>query len=182
MNRILVLWLALVSLAMGEGAGTVAQRAQARIDEWVEKGKVLARSPAVVDAVHAQNSAPSATVVEMTQSKWEALPELHAVVRGMTTNAAALELKKAKSDALSEAFVSDASGRKVAFLAKSTNWSHAGKPKHEIPMSGEVWKGRIELDRSTGRHQVQIGLPVLKDDKVIGSLVLGISLTELASE
>ena len=75
---------------------------------------------------------------------------------------------------------SDAKGGKVGFLNKPTSWSHLGKPKHDVPMSGHVWQGKLELDKSSGARQIQIAVPVLKDNQPIGSLVVGISLSDLA--
>lgn len=65
------------------------------------------------------------------------------------------------------------------FLSKPSNWSHQGKPKHDEPMVGKTWQGGIELDESTGLQQIQIGVPVLEEDKPIGSLVLGFSISKL---
>jgi hypothetical protein len=88
-------------------------------------------------------------------------------------------LKSKKSDVVTEAFVSDAAGLKVGFIAKTTNWSHHDKPKHEVPMQGKTWQGPVEVDESSGQQQIQISVPVLDGGKPIGSLVVGLSLTRL---
>jgi hypothetical protein len=67
----------------------------------------------------------------------------------------------------------------VGFLGKTTSWSHKGKAKHDVPMTGKTWQGPIELDESSGTQQVQVSMPVLDGDKPIGSLVVGISLAKL---
>jgi hypothetical protein len=81
---------------------------------------------------------------------------------------------------VSEAFVSGADGGKVAFLGKTSNWSHKGKPKHDQPMSGKTWQGQVEVDESSGLQQVQVAVPVLDGGKPIGSLVVGLSVGKLA--
>ena len=70
-------------------------------------------------------------------------------------------------------------GTKAAFLSKTTGWSHKGKPKHDLPMSGKSWQGPVEVDESTGLQQVQVAVPVLDGGKPVGSLVVGLSLSKL---
>jgi hypothetical protein len=91
-------------------------------------------------------------------------------------------LKAKKTEAVSEAFVSGAEGTKVAFLAKTSGWSHKGKPKHDLPMSGKTWQGAVEVDESTGLQQVQVAVPVIDGGKPIGSLVVGLSLAKLSKD
>jgi hypothetical protein len=68
---------------------------------------------------------------------------------------------------------------KVAFLSKTTSWSHKGKAKHDVPMAGKTWQGTIEVDKSTGQQQIQIAVPVLDGGKPIGSLVVGLAVAKL---
>jgi hypothetical protein len=67
----------------------------------------------------------------------------------------------------------------VAFLSKTTSWSHADKDKHKIPMTGKTWSGPVEIDESTGQQQVQVALPVLDGGKPIGSIVFGLAVSKL---
>jgi hypothetical protein len=76
-------------------------------------------------------------------------------------------------------FVSGANGAKVAFLSKTTSFFHKGKPKHDMPMTGKIWVGEIEVDESTGAKQVQIAVPVLDGKTPIGTIVVGLSVTKL---
>ena len=75
--------------------------------------------------------------------------------------------------------MSGADGTKVAFLAKTTSWSHKGRDKHQIPMSGKTWYGPMEVDESSGIQQIQVGIPVLDGGKPIGSIVVGLSVAKL---
>ncbi|HLP03554.1 MAG TPA: hypothetical protein VK163_16115 [Opitutaceae bacterium] len=152
---------------------------QAKIDHEIEAAKVLAADPAIVAAVQAHNAAPSGDAAAMTQEKWKTLTLLDPFVRGFSKNPAGEALKAKKSAFVSEAFVSGAEGTKVAFLAKPSSWSHRGKAKHDVPMSGKVWQGEIEVDESTGLQQVQVAVPVLDGTTPIGSLVMGLSVTKL---
>jgi hypothetical protein len=100
-------------------------------------------------------------------------------VKAFSKNDLASYLRTIKDATISEIFVSCADGTKAAFLSKTSNWSHKGKPKHDVPMSGKTWTGKPELDESTGVQQIQIGLPVLDNGKPIGSIVVGLNLSKL---
>ena len=162
-----------------QGADTIDAALQAKIDKAKQDAITWAADPAVVSAVKDANANPPADAKAMTQDKWKALLITDPFVRGFSKNAAATFLKSKKSDTVSEAFLSAADGSKVAFLSKTTNWSHAGKPKHDDPMAGKTWQGAIEVDESTGVQQLQIAVPVKDGDKPIGSLVVGLNITKL---
>jgi hypothetical protein len=154
---------------------------RAKLDQKMQQIRAWAAEPAIVAAVKTQNSAKSADAAAMTQEKWAAASVLDPFVRALLKNPATQVLKSRQSAEITEAFVSSADGCKVAFLSKPTNWSHKGKPKHDVPMSGKTWEGAIELDESTGMQQLQVAVPVLDGGKPIGSLVIGLSLNRLGS-
>jgi hypothetical protein len=133
----------------------------------------------VVGAVKAQNAALPADLAAINQEKWKALTILDPFVRSFGKNAAGEFLKGKKTEMVSEAFLSDATGVKVAFLSKPSSWSHKGKEKHDVPMTGKNWQGPVEVDESTGQQQVQVAVPVLDGGKPIGSLVVGLRLSKL---
>lgn len=152
---------------------------QAKIDAQVKVIQGWAADPAIVNAVKAQNATVPADYAAMTQDSWSKLTVLDPFVRGFAKNDAATFLKNKKTDVVAEAFVSAADGRKVAFLGKTTNWSHKGKPKHDVPMTGKTWQGQVEVDESSGVQSVQVAVPVLDGGKPIGSLVVGLSIAKL---
>jgi hypothetical protein len=154
---------------------------QAKVNTQITQVVALAADPAVVQAVRDQNAALPADYAAMTQEKWKALPILEPFVRSFTRNPAAAVIKAKKTEFVTEAFLSDAAGLKVAFLAKTSNWSHKGKAKHDKPLAGETWQGPVEVDESTGQQQIQVAVPVLDGGKPIGSLIVGLSLTKLSS-
>jgi hypothetical protein len=177
MKTRLLLSFAAVFLVWGPAGAKISDpAAQARVDEQIKVIATWAADPTVVDAVKAHNVELPPEQRDITQEKWSTLSVLDPLVRGFTRNAAGQFLKARKTDFITEAFVSDAKGLKVAFLAKTTNWSHLGKPKHDVPMSGQPWQGSIEVDESTGRQQLQVAVPVLDAGQPIGSLVVGLNL------
>jgi hypothetical protein len=133
----------------------------------------------IVGFVRDFNANPPAETRGMTQEKWAGLNMLSPEIKAILKNELTTHLRALKSEDISEIFVSGIDGTKAAFLAKTTNWSHRGKPKHDVPLSGKPWIGKPEIDNSTGISQVQIGLPVLDGGKPIGSIVVGLNLASL---
>jgi hypothetical protein len=174
--------LATVALCAGLHAQSLNPQAQQRVDHIIAEAQDWVKSEAVVKAVTDQNQHPSSAVTTMTQEKWETLPDADPFVRAFALNAAAEYLKQKKNPAISEAFLSDANGCKVAFLAKPTYWCHKGKPKHDVPMTDRIWQGKVEVDRSSGGQQLQVSVPVLVDGKPVGSLVVGIAVSALVAD
>jgi hypothetical protein len=179
--KVLLIFLALaIGAALpSPAAEALAPEAQAKVDARIKEIQTWAANAAIVDAVKAQNATPPADHAAMNQDKWKALTILDPAVRSFSKNPAGEFLKSKKDEAVSEAFVSSANGTKVAFLAKTSSWSHLGKPKHDEPMAGKTWQGAVEVDESTGLQQVQIAVPVRDGDKPIGSLVVGLTLAKL---
>jgi hypothetical protein len=166
----------LISLAHAVRAEEHPAPDAAQLDAKVKQIQAWAADPVVVKAVKAQNAAPAS---DMTETVWKTLSVLDPKVRRFTRNDVARLIKSKNDAAVSEAFVSAADGTKVAFLSKPTRWSHAGVPKHEHPMKGEIWRGPEEVDESTGVRQMQIAVPVLDHGKPIGSLVVGLDISQL---
>jgi hypothetical protein len=182
MKKALVLTVAAVigvCAGAASAAAAIDPAVQAKIDAQVKLAQAWAGDPAIVNAVKAQNATPPATHAGMTQEKWTGLTGFDPLVLSFTSGPAAQFLKSKKDAVVSEAFVSSADGTKVAFLAKTTNWSHKGKPKHDVPMSGKTWQGEPETDQSTGLQQIQIAVPVMDGGKAIGSLVVGLQMARL---
>lgn len=180
-TRLLLFFAALFFVCGFAGAKISDPAAQAKVDEQIKVITAWAADPIVVDAVKAHNATLPPEERALTQEKWATLSVLDPLVRSFTKNPTGQFLKTRKTDLITEAFVSDAAGLKVGFLAKPTNWSHLGKPKHDVPMSGKPWQGPIEVDESTGRQQLQVAVPVLDAGQPIGSLVVGLNLDQLIS-
>jgi hypothetical protein len=160
-------------------ADALAPALQAKVDAKIKEIEVWAADPVIVGAVKAANATPNPEMAGMTQEKWKGLSILDPMVRSFGKNPAGEFLKSKKGEIVTEAFLSAADGTKVAFINKPTNWSHKGKEKHDVPMSGKNWQGSIETDESTGARQLQVAVPVLDGGKPIGSLVVGLSVSKM---
>lgn len=152
---------------------------KASLDKKVKQLQSWSTDPAIVSAVKAHNANPPTEDKAMTNEKWSRLTVLDPYVRSFTKNPLGVYLKSKKDDQISECFVSGADGTKIAFLSKTTYWSHADKDKHKVPMTGKTYIGPVALDDSTGLQEIQVGLPVLDNGKPIGSVVVGITVSKL---
>jgi hypothetical protein len=161
----------------GQTALSAAQKL--KVDALLKEYSAFGVDDTVVKAVREYNSAPPSAYSDMTQEKWAALTVLSPEVKYFSKTPLAEYLKLKRSPAMTELFVSAANGKKVAFFAKTSNWSHKGKSKHDDPMAGKKWIGPVEVDESTGMQQVQISFPVLDKGAPIGSIVIGLNLAKL---
>jgi len=157
----------------------ITPEVQAKLADQLKALQAWGSDAKFVNAVKAYNSTPSPEAKAMTNEKWSTLSLLDPFVRSLTKNELGEHLKTLKSDIVSEIFVSGADGGKVAYLAKTSSWSHAGKAKHDNPMSGKTWQGPLELDASSGVQQIQLSFPVVDGGKPIGSVVVGLNVSKL---
>ncbi len=167
------------AVAVAGFAQSMTAELKAKVDAKVRQLQGLSTDPTVVAAVKAHNDSLPTEYKDMTQEKWKSLSVLDPLVRSFSKNPLGLYLKSRQDAQIAECFVSGADGTKVAFLSKTSNWSHKDKPKHLTPMMGKVYTGPIEMDESTGQQLVQIGLPVLDAGRPIGSIVVGLSVAKL---
>ena len=158
---------------------SVPPEIKANLDAKIKQLQSWSADPAIVAAVKAHNGSMPAEDKAMTNDAWSKLTVLDPYVRSFTKNPLGVYLKTKKDDQISECFVSGADGTKVAFLSKTTSWSHADKDKHKVPMSGKTYIGPVTMDESAGLQEIQVGLPVLDGGKPIGSVVVGINVSKL---
>jgi hypothetical protein len=182
MNRKSIIF-ALIVLALSfavqaQSSASLTADQKAKVDSYLKEYSTLGTDPVVVKAVKEFNTAPSADYASMTQEKWAGLSVLSNEVKAMSKNALAEYLKTKRTPVMAELFVSSANGTKAAFFAKTTSWSHKGKPKHDLPMSGKTWIDVPAMDESSGKVSVQISFPVLDAGKPVGSIVIGLDVSK----
>ena len=180
MKQIKVIGLTLFVLIAFVAVGQALDDAtKAKVDAKIAQYTPWSTDAKVVAAVKAFNASPPAYAKDMTQDKWKSLTLLSPEVKEIASCDLSKYLKDKKDASVSEAFVSGADGTKAAFIAKTSGWSHKGKPKHDDPMSGKAWIGEVEIDASSGQQQIQIGIPVIDQGKAIGSIVIGFNITKM---
>lgn len=149
---------------------------KALLDKELVAAQTVAKEAAVIAAVKSYNAAPPST---MTNDAWKKLTVISPEVKSLIKSDIGQFLKSKKSVQITEMFLNGADGGKVAFLSKTTSWTHKGKPKHDLPMTGKTWFGEVEIDESSGTQQVQVSIPVLEGTTAIGSLVIGYGVAQM---
>jgi hypothetical protein len=163
-----------------QSAPSLTPDQKAKVEAYLKQYSAFGTDPTIVKAVRDFNATPPAPeYASMTQDKWASLSVLSAEVKALSKNALAEYLKAKRDPVIAELFVSGANGTKVAFFAKTSSWSHKGKPKHDLPMSGKTWIDSPAMDESSGKVTVQISFPVLDGGKPIGSIVIGLDVSKL---
>jgi len=176
-KSLLIGLLILVAAALSATPLTADQKA--KVDLQIKQFSSLGTDPVVVQAVKDYITSPPPELKGMTQDAWAKLSVLSPEIKLLTKNNLALYLKSKKTEIVDELFVSAANGDKVAFLAKTSNWNHKGKPKHDIPMTGKTWIDEVQLDESSGKRSVQFSFPVMDGGTPIGSIVVGLDVSLL---
>jgi hypothetical protein len=174
-----MLWVVANTIGTQAAPSELTAEQKSKVDSLISLMSELGRDPKVVAAVKAQNTQLPEVLKGVDETKWKELtvesPELIAVSK----NELAGYLRGRIHHTVIELFINDAEGRKVTLFAKTTNWNHKGKAKHDVPMKGKFWNGPIEVDESTKQLQVQGSFPVFDGSKAIGSVVLGFWLPKL---
>ena len=154
---------------------------QARLDKEKAVIDSWASDPIIVKEVLQENK--KGPIPGLDNEKWKAILASDPTVKAFQENPAAHFLKsklEAKDSILTEAFLSGSNGEKVAFVEKTTYYSHKGMAKFEVPFrKGTSWQGKPEFDESTQTYAIQISTPVLSEGKPIGVLVVGVKLVAL---
>lgn len=154
---------------------------QAALDKQKAMISAWASNPVVVKAVQVQNT--KGPLAGLDNGKWKTIRLSDPLIAEFESNEAGVFLKSKLDEGksiYSEAFLSAAGGEKVAFVEKTSSYIHKGTPKFDVPfMTGAAWQGIPEFDESSQTYAIQLAVPVNTDNKVIGVLVVGVSLSQL---
>lgn len=150
----------------------------------LEKLAPLARDPAIVAAVKAQNAEGKTLAdIQAADKVWMATPGLSDAMKAIAGNAAAEVLRGARKTfpALSEAFVMDKLGANVAMTDKTSDYWQGDETKFTdaFRAADAVWIGKVDFDESTQTYSVQISVPVLDGGTPIGAVCFGIDIEKL---
>jgi len=168
-------WIA--PIAAGQGASA---ELSVKLNAKTKRMQALCAAPRVVATINANHTAPPAEASQMTNEKWTALAADNALVVSVAKNDVATVLRNQVDDSISTAFVSGADGGKIGFITKTAAWNHKGNPKHDVPMSGQVYIRAPSTGNASGLQLVQIGLPVLDAGKPPGSTVITYKVAKLS--
>jgi hypothetical protein len=138
----------------------------------------------IVKAVMEQNAKSlSLDTIKKTDDEWKATKDLTPFKISLQKTPVGNFLKRKmelNKSIYSEAFLTDNQGANVtAFPATSDYWQGDESKWTESFNNGDgkVYIGGVELDESSGSYATQVSVPVNKNGKTIGVLVIGIKLS-----
>jgi len=138
----------------------------------------------IVKAVMEQNAKSlSLDTIKKTDDEWKATKDLTPFKISLQKTPVGNFLKRKmelNKSIYSEAFLTDNQGANVtAFPATSDYWQGDESKWTESFNNGDgkVYIGDVELDESSGSYATQVSVPVNKNGKTIGVLVIGIKLS-----
>lgn len=170
--------LALTALAGEPAPKAVVELVQAKVAS-------LAADPVIVEAVKTQNAKKSSlNAIQKMDKKWRATPGIAPFMASLMGSPCAKQLRaaQAKQEYYSEIFVVDNQGANVCMTDKTSDYWQGDEAKFTKSFTGGV--GRIfvddvNFDDSSQAYVVQASVPVVKDGKAIGVLVVSIDVDKV---
>ena len=165
------------SLEVTGDADRISDRMQIVLAQRINAIRGWATAPTVVASVKAQNAEPmTLEEIKVIDREWVA-GEREAFAESLQDNEVGRFLREEISSdtaAYTEAFLCDKRGAIVGEFRKTSDYWQGDEDKFEECISGSVYQGPLLLDRSSSSFSVQISVPVMDHDSVIGVLVVGL--------
>lgn len=180
--------LALVALlAAGSPAPAAEVLPEAQRARLVELAREVARTPAIVAAVRAQNArkVPLAEI-QAVDKRWMATSGIDATMRDLMDNACAKALKRlqAEHQEIAEAFAMDDQGANVCMTNRTSDYWQGDEAKFKNAFGGGAAAAFVDkpaFDESAQAYLVQVSVPVVERGRPIGAVTLGVNLERVAT-
>jgi hypothetical protein len=174
--------LALSLLAASAWGGEINAKMQKKIDVYKKRVAPWASDPLIVKAVKEANA--KGPIPGMGNAKWRGLKENDPVVTAFVNNPAGKQLTKwMNSDpkGVNKIVLTGDKGQRVAFTSMPAAYLGKGRPNYDVSMNDrKVWQqDESRPDPSTNIDTVQISAPVKDGDKVIGVLLVSLTVDNL---
>ena len=181
MNRLSALAVISLLTLCGEARAQSADAIQKRLEAESVRLAEWAADPVLVAAVVAQNNQGLARAeIEKRDQEWLA-GTADALIRSVTTGPCAIRLRElaASASQYGEVLVMDQAGALVCATNRTSDYWQGDEPKFSRSFNegkGSVFIDRPRFDDSAQVRLAQISLPVIKADKTIGVLTVGVKL------
>lgn len=174
--------IALLAASSPVSAGPINDKMQAKIDVYKKQAVTWAADPLLVAAVKDANA--KGPIPGMGNAKWKPLKENDPIVTAFVTNPTGKLLTKwmkADSAGINKIVLSGDKSQRVAFTSMPAVYLGKGRPNFDISMKdGKVWQqDESKPDPSTNIDTVQISAPVKDGNKVIGVLLVSLTVDAL---
>ncbi|MCG8565441.1 MAG: cache domain-containing protein [Desulfobacterales bacterium] len=180
-------------LALALGALLLCQAATARAEEAPRKiidlahARLtdLAQSRVIISAVRTANAKnQSLESIKAMDAQWKNTPGIVDYMQAMMESECGRYLRKIQdSDAYyAEIFVMDNQGANVAMTDKTSDYWQGDEAKFQKAFNqgqGAVFVDQVEFDDSAQAYLVQVSVPVMDGNQVIGTVTFGINVDAL---
>jgi len=144
----------------------------------------LGRDPIIVAAVQAQNAAGhTLEEIQALDAKWQATAGVADFMRALIDSPAGKHLAAFKQSHpyVSEIFVMDRLGANVAQTEKTSDYWQGDEAKFTecFKDAGHVFLSKMQFDESTQTYSIQVSVPVMDGDALIGAICIGVDVEQI---
>lgn len=161
---------------------TFAETFPSGVNDLVPILKAWGQDPVLIAAVQAQNQTGlSLDAIKNRDEKWRATDGIDDFMKSLMESPAAkrmLEFEKSEPFYF-ELFLMDNQGANVAMTNKTSDYWQGDEAKWQASYNngkGSVHFSDVEFDESAQDYLLQISVPIVDNDKVIGAMTVGINL------
>ena len=162
-------------------AGDITPKMQPKIDQYKTQAMTWAADPLIIQAVKDSNA--QGPIAGMGNAKWRELKDTDPVVQGFVTNPAGqlvTQWMNADAKGINKIVLSGEKSQRAAFTSMPAIYLGKGKPNYDEAIGGKAWQqGETKPDPSTNIDTVQIAAPVKDGGKVIGVLLVSLTVESL---
>lgn len=182
---------ALISLVIGLTiilipALSNAEQAPAKVIELANSTLAdIGKDPVIVKAVKAQNAkGMSLEQIKAKDTEWKNTPGIADYMKAIMESECGRHLRgiQESESFYAEIFVMDNQGANVAMTDKTSDFWQGDEAKFQKSFnngSGAVFVDDVEFDDSSQAYLVQVSVPVIDGDKIIGAITFGIDVDQI---
>ena len=164
----------------------LAEEAPQKIKDLAQtKLAALGKEAVIVNAVKAENDkAKTLDQIKAMDEKWRNTPGLADYMKAIMDSECGQFIRGIqKSDPIySEIFVMDNQGANVAMTDKTSDYWQGDEAKFQKSFNGgagAVFVDEVKFDESSQAYLVQVSVPVIDGEKVIGAITFGIDMDKV---
>ena len=167
---------------------TFAEEAPQSVKDLATKLTPWGKNPTLIQAVKTQNAENlTLDTIKKRDKVWRETSGVDDMMKGMMESAAAKAMYgMEKSEPFyTELFLMDNQGANVAMTNKTSDYWQGDEAKFQKSYNngaGAIHIGDVEFDESAQAYLVQVSVPVVDGDKVIGAITIGVNLDELEAQ